>query len=140
MSITFRVAAWNDKAGRSYNEDRFQVKVNLSKDEWGFMTDKYVDLDEKGALLVVCDGMGGMSAGDVAATIAVETIQLWFAPEQLTAQVTATPEAMMRHIERAIIAADENIKADGKRNKEREGMGSTIVLAWIKGEHVYVGW
>lgn len=141
MKISFKLAAWCAAAGRDYNEDNFQLKDNLSNPDWGSIkTDAPVLLDEKGALLIVCDGMGGLNAGEVASDLAVKTIQEWFAAERLTPQVLATPESIMQYIEKAIIAADDKIKEDGKQNKEHEGMGSTIVLAWLVKKNVYVGW
>jgi serine/threonine protein phosphatase PrpC len=141
MEIKIRMAAWCAAAGRPYNEDNFLLKDNLSVPKWGIIeTDKVISLDEKGALLVVCDGMGGANAGEVASELAVKTIQEWFAPEKLTQKTLASPKSIMRHIEDAINAADEIIKEDGDRNEEHEGMGSTIVLAWAIGESVYVGW
>ena len=135
------MAAWCAAAGREYNEDNFLLKDNLSSPEWGRVnTDEVVSLDEKGALLVVCDGMGGMNAGEVASELAVKTIQEQFAAELLTPQIMATPKMMMDYIDKAINAADEIIKEDGKRNRGHEGMGSTIVLAWVAGKNIYVGW
>jgi serine/threonine protein phosphatase PrpC len=58
----------------------------------------------------------------------------------LLEQVTGTPEAILNYIEKAIIAADSRIKEEGKKDKAKEGLGSTIVLAWLIGDHVYVGW
>ena len=135
------MAAWCAAAGRPYNEDNFQLKDNLSNPDWGVIdTDHVVSLDEKGALLVVCDGMGGMNAGEVASDLAVKAIKEQFAPERLTPKVLDSPKKIMRYIENAIIAADEKIKEDGKQNREHEGMGSTIVLAWIVENNIYVGW
>jgi len=139
MEIKFKMTAWCAAAGRKYNEDSYQLNVNLSDSNWGF-TDDVVSLSDKGALLVVCDGMGGMSAGEVASELAVETIREQFTPERLTPQVLSSRKTIMRYIENAIIAADEKIKEDGKQHKERQGMGSTIVLAWIIGKNIYVGW
>jgi len=84
--------------------------------------------------------MGGMNAGEVASQLAVDTIKEWFMPERLTNEVTATSEHIIRHIENAIIAADAKIKDEGVKDKEKEGMGSTIVLAWIIGQSVFIGW
>ena len=46
----------------------------------------------------------------------------------------------MAYIKQAIIAADSAIKAYSKEHPETEGMGSTIVMAWMLGKKVYVGW
>jgi len=139
-TIKFIMASRCEAAGRPNNEDNFQLSDHLSDNQWSFTADREVDLGEKGALLVVCDGMGGMNAGEVASKLAVETIKEWFSPERLTDRVTATSESIVRHIVSAIIAADLQIKEEGKNDREKEGMGSTIVLAWIIGQSAYVGW
>ena len=141
MKTTIRMAAWCAAAGRDYNEDNFQLKDNLSMPDWGYIhTDEVVNLEEKGALMVVCDGMGGLNAGEVASKLAVEAIEVCFAPESITPQVLATPDTIMSYIRDSIVTADAMIKEDGKRNREHAGMGSTIVLAWMVGGEVYIGW
>ena len=127
-------------AGRQNNEDNFQLSDNLADDQWGFVTGKEVDLGEKGALLVVCDGMGGMNAGATASDLAVKTAKEWFSNDRLTPQVTASPDTMLLYVEQVIIAADNKIKETGNQNPEQTGMGSTIVLAWLFETNVYVGW
>ncbi|MDR2037634.1 MAG: protein phosphatase 2C domain-containing protein [Bacteroidales bacterium] len=139
-SIKFTMAARCEAAGRPNNEDNFQLTDDLAGNQWSFKTNEEVSLGEKGALLIVCDGMGGMNAGEVASQIAVETVKEWFSPERLTAEVTATSESIIKYIENAIIAADIHIKEEGEKDKEKEGMGSTIVLAWIIGKSVFIGW
>jgi len=139
-TIKFNMAARCEAAGRPSNEDNFQLSDDLAGDQWSFVTDSEVDLGEKGALLIVCDGMGGTNAGEVASQLAVESIKAWFSTEHLTKEHTASSTAIMRYIEKAIIAADARIKEEGKKNVEREGMGSTIVLAWLIGQSVFVGW
>ena len=136
-NILFRMAARCEAAGRPNNEDNYQLDDNLSDNSWGFTADAEVLLGEKGALLVVCDGMGGMNAGEVASDIAVKTIKEWFTTEKLTDAAIAAP---CKYIASAIVAADAAIKAHSKTNPDTEGMGSTIVLAWLLGQKVYVGW
>lgn len=136
-NILFRMAARCEAAGRPNNEDNYQLDDNLSDNSWGFTADAEVSLGEKGALLVVCDGMGGMNAGEVASDIAVKTIKEWFTTDKLTDAAIAAP---CKYISSAIVAADAAIKAHSKTNPDTEGMGSTIVLAWLLGQKVYVGW
>ena len=138
--LILRIAARCEAAGRPNNEDNYQISENLTDSQWGFTTDKEITLGEKGTLLVVCDGMGGMNAGEVASAIAVQTIKERFAAEKLSEKVTSSSASIQRFIVEAIQAADESIKKEGKENAEHEGMGSTIVLAWLIGKKVYVGW
>lgn len=136
-NILFRMAARCEAAGRPNNEDNYQLDADLSDTIWGFTADEEVSLGDKGSLLVVCDGMGGMNAGEVASDIAVKTIKEWFTTDKLTDAVVAAP---CKYISSAIVAADAAIKAHSKTNPDTEGMGSTIVLAWLLGQKVYVGW
>ncbi|MDR2231928.1 MAG: protein phosphatase 2C domain-containing protein [Tannerella sp.] len=138
--LKFTMTARCEAAGRPNNEDNFQLTDNLTDDQWSFVTGREVTLGEKGALMAVCDGMGGMNAGATASGLAIKTIKEWFASGRLTIQTISSQLSVMQYIEQAIIAADCTIKEMGKENKEMAGMGSTIVLAWIVGSNVYVGW
>ena len=138
--IRLIMAARCEAAGRPSNEDNFQLTDNLSVEQWGFMTDNEVALNKKGAIMIVCDGMGGMNAGEVASQLAVETIKKWFSPDRLTSEVTANAASIKKHIENAVVAADAQIKSEGKKDVNKEGMGSTVVLAWIIGQSAYIGW
>ena len=138
--IKFSLAARCEAAGRQNNEDNFQLTDDLCNDQWGFLTDKEGILSEKGALLVVCDGMGGMNAGEIASDLAVKTTKEWFSADRLTPQVTASVKSIEHHIREAIMASDTTIKEMGRQNSEQEGMGCTIVIAWIIGENVHIGW
>jgi serine/threonine protein phosphatase PrpC len=129
-----------EKAGRDHNEDDCCLIVNLADGQPGFKPDREFLLDKKGAMLVVCDGMGGMNAGEAASKRAVETIREWFMPDNLTGETTTAPEAVRKYIAKAIVDADGRIKNESKSDKAKEGMGSTVVMAWIIGERVYVGW
>jgi len=138
--IKFTMAARCEAAGRPNNEDNFQLTDNLAGGQWGFTTDNEVTLTEKGALMVICDGMGGMKAGATASALAVKTIKEWFASDRLTPEIMASEATILQHIEQAIIAADEAIKAAGRQNSEIAGMGSTVVMAWFVKNNVFIGW
>jgi serine/threonine protein phosphatase PrpC len=129
-----------EAAGRPNNEDNYIISSNLTQSQWGFEADKEIDLAPRGTLLVVCDGMGGMNAGEVASEIAVQTIKDAFSGNKLTDEICKSPDSIKRFIEQAIIDADTAIKKEGNVNAEHKGMGSTIVLAWFINGKVYVGW
>jgi len=138
--LALRYAARCEAAGRDHNEDNFLLDYNLNDDEWGFTTDEVIPLKGNGSILLVCDGMGGMNAGEVASAVAVATIKEWFDHTKLTSAVTASSKSIMEYIYNAIQAADAAIKADEAANPEHDGMGSTVVLAWMIRDKVYVGW
>ena len=138
-TIKFRMAAHCAPGGRPENEDNYQINDNLSKNNWIFSADKEIPLDKNGALIVVCDGMGGMNAGEVASQLAVDTIKQRFSNDKLSDMVSSSA-SIKKYIERVIIAADAAIKDESKADHEKAGMGSTIVLAWFVGSKVYVGW
>lgn len=138
--MEIKMAAWSDRAGRANNEDNFLLGKKVSAGDWSFDANEAVVVDGKGALVVVCDGMGGMNAGEVASAVAVDAVKDWFSADKLTEEVVAAPEAILRHIEQAIVAADAKIKEEAEADPAKEGMGSTIVLAWLIGKSAYVGW
>ena len=131
------MAARCEAAGRPNNEDNYQLNYDLSEDKWGFTVDQKIKLGDKGSLLVVCDGMGGMNAGEVASAIAVKTIKEYFVSEKITNDVLANPQ---QYLYDSILAADAAIKEHSKIHPDTEGMGSTIVIAWLLGQKLYLGW
>lgn len=138
--LKVRLAARCEAAGRPENEDNFQVAEDLSVSNVGFTTDKIFPLGSKGTLLLVCDGMGGMNAGEVASDIGVETIKGLFAPQLITSEVIANDDSICAYMKRAIVKADNRIKEEAQKDSAKQGMGSTAVMAWLLGQKVYVAW
>ncbi|MDR1631722.1 MAG: protein phosphatase 2C domain-containing protein [Dysgonamonadaceae bacterium] len=138
--VKLRLAARCEAAGRSSNEDNYQIIENLSEGKWGFTTDEEIDLSGLGTLLVVADGMGGLDAGEVASELAIETVKEWFSAENLSKESFEYPFQIKSYIKKTIQAADRRIKRAGEKDNSISGMGSTIVLAWIINRYVYVGW
>ena len=140
--ITFNLAAKCDKAGRSQNQDNYWVCPDLAK--WdapvdGVVgTDEDVELSDKGALLVVADGMGGMNAGEVASELVIKGIQKKFS--QIPDAILGDGAQIQKFIREAIVEADESVKQYAKAHREAEGLGSTIVLLWLLGDKAYCGW
>ena len=140
-TIKFRVAAKTDVGlVRTNNEDNFQVASDLSLPYMHWVNNEICSLGDKGALLVVADGMGGMNAGEVASALAMETVKSFFRPERLTPDVMKTRFSIEKFMNAAIVAADARIKQEGRARPETRGMGTTIVLAWLLGQRLYVSW
>ena len=125
---------------RQNNEDNFVVSCDLSTSEWLIpQAGPHADLGEFGALLVVADGMGGANAGEVASAIAVETIQEKFTAELLREAITDDKSAQ-EYMKAVVKEADLNILHRSKEDPSAQGMGTTIVMAWILGDKAYVCW
>lgn len=146
--IIFKLLAYSDAAGKynpdaplNGNEDNFYVDDDLSDDIPGrCQMDKDVIMSDCGCLMVVADGMGGMNAGEVASDIAISTVKEYFAPGKVSPKMAQSSVERRRYLEMVIKDADRRVKTDAKENPEHEGMGSTIILAWIVGDKVTISW
>jgi PPM family protein phosphatase len=87
-----------------------------------------------GVLLAVADGMGGAKAGEVASRLAVETLS-----EELTrrAGVRSLTSRELREVGIASVkTANDRIRQEGAKDSSREGMGTTLTVAWVVGSTV----
>ena len=140
-NIKFKIAAkTNVGRVRTNNEDNFQAACDLTTAPMKWVNDMECDLGSKGALLVVADGMGGMNAGEVASELAVNTIKEFFSPEKISDKVLESKVGIETFLKNAIIEADNVIKKTAKEHPEHKGMGTTVVIAWIIGDTLYVAW
>lgn len=140
-TIKFRIAAKTDVGlVRTNNEDNFQASADLSDGKMRWVNNEICSLGDKGALIVVADGMGGMNAGEVASELAIATIREYYSPEKLTSDVLKTRFSIEKYMCDAIIAADSKIKAEAKVRPDTKGMGTTIVIGWILDDKLYVSW
>lgn len=90
-TMKIRLAAKTDMGiVRTNNEDNFQVAADLTSDKMQWINNEVYSLGEKGTLLVVADGMGGMNAGEVASELAIETVREYFSSDRLTDEVLKT--------------------------------------------------
>jgi serine/threonine protein phosphatase PrpC len=93
-----------------------------------------VPLGDKGALFLVCDGMGGAAAGEVASRMAVESIF-----DVLTAVEPQDRDGFAREVRHAVEVANERIYVQSRDNQSERGMGTTCTVAALVDDTLVVG-
>lgn len=110
---------------REHNEDNFII-ADLDKKLKNLLPEVREHIvGKKGSLFVVCDGMGGAAAGEVASQIAVDTLF-----ELLVDSEPAKNEIeLAKKLEKAACEAGERIYMSAKMDYSRHGMGTTLTAA-----------
>lgn len=128
---------------RSANQDRLLV-ADLGKgvtdptsiDQDGFAVGPVeIPLGEAGVVLMVADGMGGRRGGERASESAVSVVGT-----ELTCATGAASDApaFVQRLERALAKANEAIHAEGTREQQYRGMGTTATLVGLLDGFAYV--
>ncbi len=119
---------------RKRNEDAFVV-VNLATREIGLHSGERVQaLSTAGTLIAVCDGMGGAAAGEVASSIAAQTVgetMLGRSPFESIEQAT---QAMLA----AVTEVNSAIREAAASDPMHHGMGTTMTAALAFGPELLI--
>lgn len=102
---------------REINQDRVAYR-QLSDDEW---------------LLILCDGMGGHKAGEVAAQMTIDYCLDHFNdhdPFETDTDIKIWFTNLLHDV-------NERVNEKGQSDEAYNGMGTTIVICYIKGDYLY---
>lgn len=125
---------------RANNEDAFSFCSDLSKANWDVSTSNgYIRIGKYGSISIIADGMGGANAGELASSIAIESLKrdLSFS---LLPEVTDSDRAIKNYLSKIILNANNAILKHIKSDPDTVGMGTTIVLIWILNKKAYIAW
>jgi PPM family protein phosphatase len=116
--MRLRVGAASDTGRvRTLNEDAFALRA------------------EQG-LFVVCDGMGGAAAGEIASRMAVEAIVRELNGHASACRAPAAEDQAYlprtNRLAEAVRRSNMSIFAEAQKQSTRVGMGTTVVGAWIE--------
>ena len=118
---------------REHNEDSFLVG-DLDSGKLIELAEPWQADADRGPLIVVCDGMGGVEGGEVASDLAAQSI--W--REMKATPGTRDPEVFARLLRRATRVANHDVHAMAKREPGLHGMGTTVSAAGIVGDRLVV--
>lgn len=113
--LAFEVAAVSDVGCRRANNE----------DSFGY------DLAQQ--LFVVCDGMGGMAAGEVASRAAVEQLLSCYG------ELGSLEMAAEKRLHLAIVSANRAVWTAAQSHEHLRGMGTTLVAVCAGGDRIVIG-
>lgn len=137
-ALEITVAAATDVGTvREHNEDHFLVGsldhddtlelAQLEPPMWSAAVDR-------GPIMIVCDGMGGVEGGEVASELASRS--MW--REMRATPPTRDVEVFARLMRRAVRVANHDVHAMAKREPGLRGMGTTLSAAGIVSDRLII--
>ena len=121
---------------RKNNEDSFLI-ADLTGDATRF--DAFTlnrAVGDKGTLLVVADGMGGMKAGEVASRMAADVVAQGLV-DQLSKNHPVDQRAFVKALKQSVHEANRIVFEEGERERKRRGMGTTLTAAGVHGQFIF---
>ena len=106
---------------REINEDSFSVVTGTSQEFHAF---------------IIADGMGGHNAGEIASRLAVDSIAEHMTKSQ---EQLSHPDAISKTIEQMMQQANRTVYAESKESQDNFGMGTTLIVAALYENKIYIG-
>jgi len=119
---------------REHNEDNLLIAdLGGSFRESSLDQPARLTLGPRGALFLVCDGMGGAAAGEVASQMAVDAVF-----DSLRTGERQPDEPFARSLRHAVEVANDRIFQQSRDNQSERGMGTTCTAAALVDETLIV--
>ena len=119
---------------REHNEDNFLV-MNRGDGRRGGNAER-VEVKLDGALLlVVCDGMGGAAAGEIASRMATDRMAQELGGADFS---SSSPDQIAALMDKAVQLANSDIHDAAKANPAQKGMGTTMTAAVVTPGRLFV--
>ena len=120
-------------AEKRYLSGRFSYKTDIGRVRLTNEDQAIAKVNARGnILLIVCDGMGGQNKGDLASSLAVQTISEAFENKSRF----LTKYDSYHWVGKVVKKANAVINDEARKNKRYEGMGTTITLVLIVNDYM----
>ena len=106
---------------REINEDSYYISDSLDKLQ----------------LYILADGMGGYNGGDIASKLAIQSVKSYI--QNNFDEIEKDKESIIQLLGSSIEYANMVVYEKAQKNKELEGMGTTIEVCLIYNNRVYIG-
>jgi serine/threonine protein phosphatase PrpC len=94
--------------------------------------------DPEAGLFVLADGLGGYNAGEVASAMAVSSLLTRLSAEFSAATVEGHSFDPDQALDAALLKVNADIYAAALNSAAFEGMATTVVVAWLLGDRLWV--
>jgi serine/threonine protein phosphatase PrpC len=115
---------------RTTNEDAFSITDLASGTTLEATGTEYaIDIQDRGVLLALSDGMGGAQAGEIASALVLDSLQ--------RAMSRDARGAIHEQLESAVQRANRNVFEEAK-SENKHGMGATLTALFVRGDEAYI--
>ncbi len=97
-----------------------------------------IGADPRAGLFVLADGLGGYNAGEIASTMTVSTLLAGLGDQLAAATEREQPFDAHHALYEALVAMNSNIFRAALNSAAFEGMATTVVIAWLLGDRLWV--
>jgi protein phosphatase len=118
---------------REQNEDTYVIADLRSGEITSPCVRTDVAVSPAGFLLLVCDGMGGAAAGEVAARVAAESIR-----HRLVDGGDRVADHPTESLQAAVAEANQAVRAEVAAHPEKKGMGTTCTAAVLSRQSLVI--